>query len=112
MLDPHDEQAEYSGQVIKGLDLAGQEVAGRMFLACTFIRCSFAGAVLQGCRFAGCTFRQCDLSLVHEFVRSIVEERAPAIDAVTAANWTAAGICAHQSAMQGGAEVEVPRFDE
>jgi predicted dehydrogenase len=48
--------------------------------------------------------------LVHEFVRSIVEERKPWIDAVTAANWTAAGICAHTSAMQGGAEVEVPSF--
>jgi predicted dehydrogenase len=49
--------------------------------------------------------------LVHEFVRSIVERRPPAIDAVTAANWTAAGICAHESALQGGAEVEVPCFD-
>jgi predicted dehydrogenase len=48
--------------------------------------------------------------LVHEFVRSIVERRAPWIDAVTAANWTAAGICAHESAMRGGAEVEIPSF--
>jgi predicted dehydrogenase len=48
--------------------------------------------------------------LVHEFVRSIIEERSPAIDAVTAANWTAAGICAHESAMQGGAGVEIPGF--
>jgi hypothetical protein len=39
--------------------------------------------------------------LVHEFVRSIMERRAPAIDAVTAANWTAAGICAHELALQG-----------
>jgi predicted dehydrogenase len=50
--------------------------------------------------------------LVHEFVRSITENRKPAIDAVTAANWTAAGICAHTSAMQGGAAVEVPNFEE
>ena len=49
--------------------------------------------------------------LVHEFVRSIVEGRTPAIDAVTAANWTASGICAHLSAMNGGARVEIPRFD-
>ncbi len=49
--------------------------------------------------------------LVHEFVRSIVEGRKPAIDGVTAANWTAPGLCAHQSAMQGGAEVDIPRFD-
>jgi predicted dehydrogenase len=49
--------------------------------------------------------------LVHEFARSIVEGRQPAIDAVTAANWTAAGICAHESAMRGGAGVDVPSFD-
>ncbi len=49
--------------------------------------------------------------MVHEFVRSIVEGRKPWSDAVTAANWTAAGICAHQSAMQGGETVEIPRFD-
>jgi predicted dehydrogenase len=49
--------------------------------------------------------------MVHEFISSIVEQRKPAIDALTAANWTAAGICAHQSAMQGGAEIEIPRFD-
>jgi predicted dehydrogenase len=48
--------------------------------------------------------------LVHEFVRSIIEGRKPWIDALTAANWTAAGICAHQSAMQGGVEVDVPSF--
>ncbi|MGQ7885467.1 Gfo/Idh/MocA family protein [Paenibacillus sp. WC2504] len=49
--------------------------------------------------------------LVHEFLRSIVEERKPAIDAVTAANWTAAGICAQESAMQGGKEVIIPSFE-
>lgn len=48
--------------------------------------------------------------LVHEFVRSIIEERSPAVNAATAANWTAAGICAHQSAMEGGKEVEIPDF--
>ena len=48
--------------------------------------------------------------MVHEFVRSIVENRKPRIDAVTAANWTAAGICAHESALRSGAGVEVPRF--
>jgi predicted dehydrogenase len=48
--------------------------------------------------------------MVHEFLRSILENRAPAIDAVTAANWTAAGICAHTSALRGGEAVEVPEF--
>ncbi|MBN8218380.1 MAG: Gfo/Idh/MocA family oxidoreductase [Spirochaetes bacterium] len=48
--------------------------------------------------------------LAHEFVRSVVEGRPSAIDAVTAAHWTAAGICAHASAMQDGKEVAVPDF--
>lgn len=50
--------------------------------------------------------------MVHEFVRSIIEERKPWIDAVKAANWTAAGICAHESAMNGGVEVVIPNFEE
>jgi len=48
--------------------------------------------------------------LVHEFIRSIVEARKPAIDDVTAAFWTAVGICAHESAMRGGAKVVIPDF--
>jgi predicted dehydrogenase len=48
--------------------------------------------------------------LVHEFVSSIVEGRPPSIDAVTAADWTAAGICAHESALRGGEAVDVPDF--
>jgi predicted dehydrogenase len=48
--------------------------------------------------------------LVHEFIRSILEKRAPKIGAVTAANWTAPGICAHQSAMMNGQEIEIPSF--
>jgi predicted dehydrogenase len=48
--------------------------------------------------------------LVHEFVRSMIEGRQPWIDAATAANWTAAGICAHSSAMRKGREVIVPDF--
>ena len=48
--------------------------------------------------------------LAHEFVRSIVEARPSAIDAVTAADWTAAGVCAHVSAEQGGEPVVIPGF--
>ena len=48
--------------------------------------------------------------LVNEFVTSIIEERAPLIDAETAANWTASGICAHESAMNNGATVKIPVF--
>lgn len=48
--------------------------------------------------------------LVHEFVSSIVEGRSPAVDAVTAANWTAAGVCAHESALRGGEAMDIPEF--
>ncbi|MGH3098037.1 MAG: Gfo/Idh/MocA family protein [Streptosporangiales bacterium] len=48
--------------------------------------------------------------LAHEFVSSIVENRAPFIDAHTAARWTAPGICAHQSALSGGTVVKVPMY--
>ncbi len=46
--------------------------------------------------------------LVHEFIRSIIEEREPWIGVELGANITAAGICAHESAMRGGEAVEVP----
>ena len=48
--------------------------------------------------------------LVHEFIRSIVERRRPTLDAVVAANWTAAGFAAHESAMSGGRIVEVHSY--
>jgi len=48
--------------------------------------------------------------MVQEFVRSIVERRLPWPDAVRTAGWTAAGICAHDSAMQGGARVAIPQY--
>ena len=49
--------------------------------------------------------------LVHEFVRSIVEERLPIIDEIRAADYCAPGICAHESALRGGEPVEIPSFD-
>ena len=51
------------------------------------------------------------IPLAHEFVRSIVERRLPVLDIVTAANWTAAGVCAHESAMQRGIRVDVPQYE-
>lgn len=48
--------------------------------------------------------------LVHEFVRSIIEEREPSINVELAANITGAGICAHISAMNNGAAVTVPHI--
>ena len=46
--------------------------------------------------------------MVHEFVSAILEDRRSAIDADKAANWTMAGICAHESAMKNGENIIVP----
>ena len=48
--------------------------------------------------------------LVHEFVSSIVAGRPSFPDVYQSVNWTSAGICAHESAMQGGAIVPLPDF--
>lgn len=48
--------------------------------------------------------------LVHEMISALVQERDPWPNAVTSANWTCVGICAHQSAQQGGAIVKLPAF--
>lgn len=50
--------------------------------------------------------------LVHEFVRSIIENRPAISDDIMGAYWTGVGICAHQSAMEGGRVIEVPKFKE
>ncbi len=48
--------------------------------------------------------------MVHEFVSSIVANRPAFPDVFLSLNWTCAGICAHESAMQGGRMVTLPRF--
>jgi predicted dehydrogenase len=48
--------------------------------------------------------------LVNEFVSSIIEGRASFPDVYQSVNWTCAGICAHESAMQGGQIVPLPDF--
>jgi predicted dehydrogenase len=48
--------------------------------------------------------------LVHEFVSSIVERRPSFPDVYQSVNWTLAGVCAHESAMRGGALVPLPDF--
>jgi predicted dehydrogenase len=48
--------------------------------------------------------------LAHEFVMSIVENRKSFPDVYTSANWTCAGLCAHQSALNNGEPVLLPRF--
>ena len=46
--------------------------------------------------------------LVHEFVSAVREGREAIGDAAQAANWTMTGICAHESAMDGGRRIEIP----
>ncbi|MFT5092529.1 MAG: putative dehydrogenase, partial [Porticoccaceae bacterium] len=48
--------------------------------------------------------------LVNEFVNALLEDRDPSPNAVTSANWTCVGICAHESATKGGAIVQLPEF--
>ncbi len=48
--------------------------------------------------------------LAHEFVSALTEGRDPYPNAVQSANWTCVGLCAHQSALKGGAIVKLPAF--
>lgn len=48
--------------------------------------------------------------LVNEFTNALLEDRDPWPNAVTSANWTCVGICAHQSAERGGEIVRLPEF--
>lgn len=50
--------------------------------------------------------------MVHEFVRSIIENRKPIVDDILGAYWTGLGICAHQSALAGGKVIKIPKFKE
>jgi predicted dehydrogenase len=48
--------------------------------------------------------------LAHEFVTALVEDRDPFPNAAQSANWTAVGILAHESALQGGRIQKLPVF--
>jgi predicted dehydrogenase len=48
--------------------------------------------------------------LVHEFLTAINQDREPFPNARQSANWTCVGLCAHQSALKGGAIVKLPEF--
>ena len=50
--------------------------------------------------------------LVDEFVRSIVEDRQPAVNAWTAARFFAPGVMAHKSALRGGELLDVPDWGD
>ncbi len=48
--------------------------------------------------------------LANEFARALAEDRDPFPNAVQSANWTCVGLCAHQSALKGGALINLPSF--
>jgi predicted dehydrogenase len=50
--------------------------------------------------------------MVHEFIRSIIENRKSFINEINGANIVAAGICAHESAMKEGEIIVVPDFSK
>jgi predicted dehydrogenase len=50
--------------------------------------------------------------MIDDFVRSILDDTAPPFDVYTAMDMTIPGICAHESAMNGGQPVEVPDLRE
>ena len=48
--------------------------------------------------------------LVHQFLQAVLGKQSAFPDAPTSANWTLVGLCAHESAMQGGTRVEIPKL--
>ena len=48
--------------------------------------------------------------LVNEFITALLQDRDPFPNVEQSANWTSVGICAHQSALNGGEIVKVPDF--
>src|SRR5256884_748707 len=48
--------------------------------------------------------------LAHNFLMAVQGKQSAFPDAPTSANWTCVGICAHDSAMKGGARVDLPSF--
>ncbi|MDA1273606.1 MAG: Gfo/Idh/MocA family oxidoreductase [Verrucomicrobia bacterium] len=50
--------------------------------------------------------------LAHEFISALIDDREPFPNARESANWTCVGLCAHQSALKGGAIVKLPAFTQ
>jgi hypothetical protein len=48
--------------------------------------------------------------LTHEFIRSIVEDRQPAVNVYEAIAYTLPGIIAHQSALRGGEVMKIKDY--
>ena len=47
---------------------------------------------------------------LNELVTALLQDRDPFPNVEQSANWTSVGICAHQSALNGGEIVKVPDF--
>ncbi|MDQ3620870.1 MAG: Gfo/Idh/MocA family oxidoreductase [Verrucomicrobiota bacterium] len=50
--------------------------------------------------------------LVHEILSAVIDDRDPFPNAKQSANWTCVGLCAHESALQGGKIVKLPSFTQ
>jgi hypothetical protein len=48
--------------------------------------------------------------LAHEIIDALVKDRDPFPNAKQSANWTAVGLCAHESALTGGKIVKLPAW--
>lgn len=48
--------------------------------------------------------------LTHNFLMAVLGERPAFPDAPTSANWTLVGICAHESALKSGEQVQIPQY--
>ncbi|MGE5608731.1 MAG: Gfo/Idh/MocA family protein [Bacillota bacterium] len=50
--------------------------------------------------------------LTHEFIDALINNRKPTVNIYEALAYTAPGIIAHQSALKGGVQMDVPQFDK
>ena len=50
--------------------------------------------------------------LANEIINALTEGRDPFPNAKQSANWTCVGLCAHESALQGGKIVQLPAFTQ
>ena len=55
-------------------------------------------------------FPETQITALRDFIDAVKANRRPLVDAVAAAQMTALGICAHESALKGGQWIDVPTF--
>jgi predicted dehydrogenase len=96
----------HGGQQRGKLYVAGERARGEPYLE---IACPEADPAAPPEAYSG-GHGTSEYYLVRDFIDAVTQGTRPPIDAVKAAEWTAPGLCAHASALQGGAWVDVPRF--